>query len=177
MSQQQKTLPRGFSLIELIVYIALLSVLSLAVASAFLTFNRGRGQVTARSEVNTNLRFALEKITQDLNAASTVSVPATPGLATTTLSINTGGVNVVYCVVSGQLRRGEGGLCSAASEVITSSTVSVATSTFTRMENTNTVLNQTVAGIIIDIGIRYNGTNPDTRYTAEMRSTVNLKGF
>jgi prepilin-type N-terminal cleavage/methylation domain-containing protein len=175
MQNPHKKHIRGFSLIELIIYIALLSTLSLAVASAFLSFNRGRGQVTARSEVNTNLRFAIEKITQDLNEASAVLVPSTPGLATTTLSINTGGVNVVYCVISAQIRRGTGGVCDASSETITSSAVSVATSTFTRMENTNTVLNQTISGIIIDIGIRYNGTNPDTRYDAAMRSTVNLK--
>ncbi len=175
MSQQHRKYIHGFSLIELIIYIALLSTLSLAVASAFLSFNRGRGQVTARSEVNTNLRFVIEKITQDLNAASAVSVPSTPGLATTTLFINTGGVNIVYCVVSAQLRRGTGGVCNASSEVVTSTAVSVATSTFTRMENTNTVLNQTIAGIIVDIGIRYNGTNPDTRYNAEMRSTIDLK--
>lgn len=173
--QYYKKYNKGFSLIELIIYIALLSTLSLAVASAFLSFNRGRGQVTARSEVNTNLRFAIEKITQDLNGASAVLVPSTPGLATSTLSITTGGVNVVYCVISAQLRRSTGGVCNASSEVVTSGVVTVATSTFTRMENTNTVLNQTIAGIIIDIGIRYNGTNPDMRYNAEMRSTVNLR--
>lgn len=166
---------RGFSLIELIIYIAILSVLSLGVSSAFLSFNRGKGQVAVRSEVNTNLRFAIEKITQDLNGASVVTIPATTALATSTLSATVSGTNVTYCVLGGQLRRQVGGSCTAASEVITSPAVSVSTTTFSRIENTNTVLGKTTVGIAVDLTIRYNGTNPDQQYSGAERVTINLK--
>jgi prepilin-type N-terminal cleavage/methylation domain-containing protein len=166
---------RGFSLIELIIYIAILSVLSLGVSSAFLSFNRGKGQVAVRSEVNTNLRFAIEKITQDLNGASAVAVPGTTALATSTLSATVSGTNVTYCVIGGQLRRQAGSACTVSSEVITSPAVSVSTTTFRRIENTNTVLNKTTVGIIVDLTMRSSGTNPDQQYSASERVTVNLK--
>jgi len=166
---------RGFSLLELIIYIAIVSVLSLGVSSAFLSFNRGRGQVAVRSEVNTNLRFAIEKITQDLHAGNAVTTPGSAGLATSTLSVTVSGTNVTYCVLGGQLRRQAGGACTISSEVITSPVVTVSTTTFTRIENTNTVLSKTTTGITIDLTIRYNGTNPDQQYVGQERATVNLQ--
>ena len=129
---------------ELLIYAAVLAVMSTVIVNVFLGITIGRGRFTAESEVNSNLRFALEKINQDIRAASVITTPATPaGTTSQTLVVNIGGAEgtVTYCVLSGVLRRQpNGGACSSDSAAVTSDKVSVTAPTFTRFENTNSNL-------------------------------------
>jgi type II secretory pathway pseudopilin PulG len=90
---------------------------------------------------------------QSASYTSTVFyAPISVGGASGLTLVNTSGMTISYCVVSGVLYRQTGGAaCSALSDAITDSTVLVATSTFTRLENTNAILGKTVVSIQIDL--------------------------
>ncbi|OGY99096.1 MAG: hypothetical protein A2945_05250 [Candidatus Liptonbacteria bacterium RIFCSPLOWO2_01_FULL_52_25] len=165
----------AFSLLELLIYMALLSVVMLAVGGIFVGINVGRGKSEAYAEVNSNLRFAIQQISNDLRAATSVTTPSAAGTSSSTLTMSASGT-VIYCVVSSTLRRQTGGgACAASSDAITASTVLVTTSTFTRLENTNAVLNKTAVSIKIDLVMSYNATAPEQQYSEEKITTVALR--
>jgi len=164
----------GFSLLELIIYIAILSVVMLVIVGIFLSISTGRGKSESQSEVDSNLRFAVDKITGDLMTATSITTPASAGSASTTLTMATASGTVSYCVVSGTLYRQLAGTCSATSSAITAGTVSVATSTFTRIENTNSVLSKTIVSIQIDMTMSFNATSPEDQFSEEKITTIAL---
>jgi len=167
---KQKTWVRGFSLLELLIYLAILSGLVVISVTMFISLSRGQGQSSARSEIDYSIRFATELMRQDIKNASAVSVPAL-GTPSSTLSLTRDGVTILYDVSSGVLRRKEG----AASPVnVTNSNTTVGTPTFTRIENTNTVFSKTSIAIKINMNFSYNSTSPDWAYSASLQNTVNL---
>lgn len=166
---------KGFSLFELLVYIAVLSVVSLTIVGIFIYITKGRGQSESKSEVNSNLRFAVEKITQDLRYASSVATPATASASSTTLVFDSGGSTITYCVAEGALRRQIGGSCDQNSATITSEAVTISGPVFTRFENTNAVLGKTVVSIKINLTASYNSTSPDWDYTETKTTTMSLR--
>lgn len=165
----------GFSLLELLIYVAIIAIVTLFIAGIFLILNKSRGQIEARNEVNSNLRFAIEKISQDIKAASNVSAPASAGATSTSLQIAVSGSNVIYCVADAKLRRQVNGSCDASSEKITDNSVKIESLIFTRLENTNAVLNKTVVSIGISLSAAYNSTSTDWQYSASKKTTISLR--
>lgn len=160
----------GTSLLELLIYVAILSGLMVVVTDAFTSLSKGRGQSQARSEVNAAIRFATEKIRQDLKGASVVTTPVL-GTASSTLLMTVGGSAVNYDVSGGQLRRQEASVYTA----VTGSNIIVSTSTFTRLENRNTNLGATTTAIQIAMTMSYNSSSTDWRYSDSLRTTVTLR--
>ena len=169
--------PSGFSLLELLIYMGVLSLIVLGVAAIFIAIQGGGTRSQVQSEVNSNLRFAVEKIEDDLRSATSITAPASLGAVSTTLTMSASGTTISYCVVSSTLRRQIGGACAASSDAITDPTVLVATSTFTRFENTNSVLNRTEISVQTDISMSYNGTGPEEQYSEEKITTTALRNF
>jgi len=165
------TCRRGMSLLELLIYIAILSGLMVVVSDAFLTLSKGRGQAEARSEVNATLRFAQEKIRQDIKNATTVNVPVS-GTASSTLDITVGGVSVVYNILQGQVWRNEG---VATSTAITGTEVYIYDMNFNRVENYNSTLAATTTAVQTAMSARYNATSTDWTYSDSLRTTVTLR--
>ena len=165
----------GFSLLELLIYIAISTLIVTAVLATFFSINRGRGQIEARNEVTSNLRFAIEKISQDLKAASAVGTPAAAGNSTSSLSMTVDGTAVNYCVASNVLRRQTGGACDGSSPAISSGEVIAENINFSRIENTNAVLSQTVINIEISLTMHFNSSNPDWQYTGSKKTTISLR--
>ncbi len=162
---------RGFSLLELLIYIAILSGLMVVVSDAFISLSRARGQAQARNEVNASIRFAAERIRQDLKNASVVTTPIL-GIPSATLSASVSGTTVLYDTLGGQLRRTEG----AGSPVSVSGTnVFVDIPTFTRIENYNMPLNATTTAIQIAMTFHYNASSTDWLYEDALRTTVSLR--
>jgi prepilin-type N-terminal cleavage/methylation domain-containing protein len=158
---------RGFSLFELLVYITILSIVMLIIAGTFLALNRGRGSSEARAEVNSNLRFAVEKIARDLKAATSITQPSSTSTPTNTLAITVEGNSVSYSLDAGSLKKG--------GEAITSDKVVIESLQFTRFENTNPVLGKTIISVKVEISGRYNSTNPDEQYSASKETTISLR--
>jgi len=166
---------KGFGLLELLIYLAILAIISLIVVNIFLSLNRARGQSVSQNEVNSNLRFASERIAQDIRSATAVTTPSATSTPTSTLDMTISGATVSYCIAGEQLRRQIGGTCDASSEKITGDAVTVSTSTtFTRYENTNTVLGKTIISIEFFLYMSYNSNSPDWQYSGSKRTTVSL---
>jgi Tfp pilus assembly protein PilW len=165
---------RGFSLMELLIYIFIATIVTLAVVSIFLSIQKGRGQAESRAEVNSNLRFATDKISQDIRSASAVITPDL-SQASSTLKITLSDGNVTYCLKNGKLRReAAGGLCTESSAAITADDVLVQSISFTRLENTNTILSKTLTSIVISLTMSYNSASPDWQYSSAKKTTVSL---
>lgn len=169
---------RGFSLLELLVYIALISIITVILSSIFISVNWGKGNIEARVTVGANLRIAAEKINQDLRAASSVSIPSVAGATSTVLSMTIGSSTIQYDVVGGQLRRQ---FDSSTPQFITDDIVEVNTTTnpiiFTRLENINTVFLPPKKAVSIQytMFIRYKSDSRDWRYSENKVTSVMLR--
>ena len=161
---------RGISLLELLIYIALLAGLMVVVSDAFISLSKGRGQSQARSEINSALRFSVEKIRQDLKGATAVSSPLL-GTASSSLTMTAGGATVTYDVILGVLRRTENTVVATT----TASSVFVDPPIFTRLENYNTILNATTTTIQMLLTMRYGGSSTDWMYSESLRTTVTIR--
>ncbi len=161
---------QGFSLLELIIYLALLSGMMLIISNIFVDLSKGRGRAEARNEVNAAIRFATERIRQDAKGASAVITPnlGTPGA---TLQMTVNGTPITYDVLLGQLQRNDNGVIT----ITTGTNVFVNTPTFTRLENYNTTLLATTTSVQVDMTFRYNTSSTDWAYSAALRTTVSLR--
>ncbi|GMQ95001.1 MAG: hypothetical protein BMS9Abin13_111 [Patescibacteria group bacterium] len=163
---------RGVGLLELLLYIAILAIIMVAIANVFILLSRGQGQVESRTEMHSQLRFSLAKMTHDLKAASAVTSPASTSTATSTLTMTIGADTVTYDLSAGILQRT---LNTGTPAQVTTDTITVATSTFTRIENTNSTLGKTLVGIQIEISADYNSMSPGSQYSASKKTTVLLR--
>jgi prepilin-type N-terminal cleavage/methylation domain-containing protein len=161
---------RGFSLLELLIYVVILSIIVVVISNTFVSLSRGHGQSQAKSEVNNAIRFATELLRQDIKNASVVT---TPGLGTPSpsLTLTRAGVTIVYDVSGGILRRKEG---AAAPAGVTNSNITVSTPTFTRIENTNTTFGVTNVIIKINMSFSYNSPSPDWSYSDSLQTSVGM---
>jgi len=162
---------RGFSLLELIIYMAILSIMSVIMTGSFLSLARGRAQADSRTEVNANVRFAMEKIEQDIRSASSVVTPVY-GTASSTLQLMIAGATTTYAVSTGILQRTVG---AGSPDRISGTTVVIDAPTFTRIENYNATLGATSTFIQTLITVRYYGASPDTTYSATVRTSTGLR--
>lgn len=160
----------GISLLELLIYIAILSGLMVVVSDAFISLSKGRGQAEARSEVNSAVRFAAERIKQDVKNASAISTP-TLGTPASTLNLTVSGVPVVYDVLGGVLRRTENSVVAST----TGSAIAVDTPTFTRIENYSSALGATTTAIQTVMTFHYNSSGGDWMYSDTLRTTATMR--
>lgn len=160
----------GITILELLIYIAILSGLMVVISDAFLMLSRGRGQAEAKSEVNSAIRFSGELIKQDIKNATAVSSPIL-GTASSTLSLTVSGAPVVYDVSLGALRRTASGVVSTT----TSASIVVDTPTFTRLENYNSSLGATTTAVQVVITMRYNASTTDFLYSDTLRTSATFR--
>jgi type II secretory pathway pseudopilin PulG len=161
----------GFSLLEILIYITVIAVVTLAIGSIFLSIAGGQAKADARAEVDSNLRFATDKINQDIFAASAITSPVAAGQSSNSLALTIGASSISYCLVNGQLYRSSAGICDATDEPLTDTAVKVTGLNFTRLENTNSVLPKTIISIqtLITLGIK--GANQDL-YSKQITSSL-----
>jgi type II secretory pathway component PulJ len=167
---------QGFSLLEILIYVTIIAIVTLTISGAFLSLVKGEGRVEAQTEVNASVRFALEKINQDLRAASAVSTPATAGSSSSTLVMTVSAITVRYCVVANQVRRATGAAaCDASAEALTSILTSITSLTATRRENSNATLGTTTTSISVSIEASFNSESPDKQFSLTKQTAVTLK--
>lgn len=162
---------RGFSLLEFILYIAILSLMSVVLAGTFLSLVHGRAQADARAEVNSNARFAMDRMLRDVTNASAVAAPTTAA-PTNQLQLSVGGQSVSYGLSSGHLVRT---VDANPADQMTGNAVSVSALTFTRSDNFNAVLSATTTSVQIQLTIEYAGTSPDQAFSTTLRGGANLR--
>jgi len=67
----------GFSLLEIVISVAIFSIILFAVVSIFLSMNNSNLKTTASREVSENVRMAIEKITYEIRSAKSIYTPTT----------------------------------------------------------------------------------------------------
>lgn len=162
---------RGFSLLELLVYIAIISLMSVVLAAAFTALTRGRAQSLARSDVESNARFALERITYDLTRAASVAVPTLAATSSTLEMTSTSGT-INYAVTGGALTRSVNG---GAGERITARTVTLDAPIFVRTENYNAPLAATTTAVQVVLTVRSANPGAEASYANTVRATIDLR--
>lgn len=96
ITYSKKHPPRGFTLMELIVYIAIVSIILVSLTYLILDIIGGQTHSDASLEINQNLRFITRNLVSDIHAAQTVS-----SLVADTLILATPGGQVTYHFDSG----------------------------------------------------------------------------
>ena len=99
------TANQGFTLIELIIYLAIMSVFTVSLILWSLSVGDLGARARAGAEVNASARFALEIITRDLEQATSVTTPAPNATSSTLVLINDLGQTVTIDLSGGRLMR------------------------------------------------------------------------
>jgi len=163
---------QGFSLIELLLYIALIAVFSSLLASLFIVLGKSRAQLEARSEVHQALAFASEKMAQDIRSATSVTTPSSPGVEADTLVLTVDGSVITYQVTAGVLERQVDAL---AAEPMTARTMTVSSLSFIRTQNMNALLQKNQVGIQLALTVAYQTAGVDWSYHASKQTTVLMR--
>jgi len=161
----------GFTLLELLIYIAILAIITLVIANAFIILNRSRGQVEAKNEVSSNLRFALEKTKRDIVTAKSLVTPAVKNTASSTLELTIASDTIKYFASSSLLFRQTN---TNAPEQITTAKVKIDSINFKRLENYNAVLKKKRVSVEISFTISYNSLSPDWQYGSSDKTTAEV---
>ena len=156
---------KGFTLIELIIYFAIISVVSLVSVDILYSLSDSRGRIESRSEVNQNLRFAAERLVNDVHLATAVTIPSGTNIFgnVLTMTLPSEG-SVSYSVSGGVLQRNATNLTS------NNVTVDTGSSIFTRIDNGN---NKTIQ---INLKMSYNDAGrPNWQYANSVQTTAAVK--
>jgi type II secretory pathway pseudopilin PulG len=98
-----KSSARGFSLVELIVYFGIFSILLLVLTNIFSTSISTQLESESLTSVEQDSRFLLLRLSNDIEKASSIVIPASAGNTSTTLQIVVNSQNYTYQVISGNL--------------------------------------------------------------------------
>ena len=161
----------GFTLIELLIYISILSVITFIVADSFIMLNKGRASVEAKSELNSNLRFAAEKMERDIASASDLVELINTSYSTSHITFLSGGDTISYLVFSNRIIRRVNG---SSFEYITSDKVNITNLSFVRVENINNFFSKRIISVEINISGSYNSTSPDWQYSQSQTVSTSL---
>lgn len=158
---------KGFSLLELLIYMAILSSLLIIIVNIFFMISSNSAKEDAKIEVQQNLQFAINEITNQMNNCGTgisIITPVNSGGAGNALEITVDGLNIQYDVLSGTLRKTIG----ASAENITSSDVII--------ETINPIFKRIKDTIQINLKISYNDKGrPSYKYSREIKTTISAK--
>lgn len=157
---------RGFTLIEFIVYVAIIGVMSAIMTGFLWNMILGNVKETSYQEVQQNARFALAKITQETKKATGIISPVA-GASSTSLSLSMAAGTTTFNVAEQKLRITQ----DASSSDLTSEQVIVSNLQFTNLSYPDTP-----GTIRIEMTIDH--VNPDNRVEYEasidLKSTISL---
>ncbi|TAN58382.1 prepilin-type N-terminal cleavage/methylation domain-containing protein [Patescibacteria group bacterium] len=160
---------RGFSLVELIMYLAIIGSLVGVVVGMFVSFNRLRVKSESQTELSQNARSAVERLRQEIVKAVSVDSPSA-GSSANALNLVMASSWTCFRINANILEMSEGGsgACSGSWNPITSSKVGITNSDiFTRIDN-----NGAKSTIQIKLTLTYNNR---TEYTYTTQTTAGLR--
>lgn len=99
---------KGFTLVEIILYMALLSIFLIVLTDIFVSILDVRRESEATSAVEQDGRYILNRFMYDIPRASSVTTPASLGGSGSTLAIVIGGTNYTYSLSGGNLQLNDG---------------------------------------------------------------------
>lgn len=87
---------RGFTLIEQLIYMGLLSIFLITLTEMFVSILNVRKESEAVSAVEQDGRFIMARLAYDINRADSITTPAAPGASSSSLGLIIGGVTYTY---------------------------------------------------------------------------------
>lgn len=151
---------QGFTLIELVIYMGLMSIVVGLFAGILVTIVRIQTQQTSTRQVISELNFVMNTIARDIRDSSSLSV------ATNTLTIGTSVATTnptIISIESGAITKKEG---SQATSTLTTNRVVADELTFTELVSGS---NQAVQMVLT---FSFNTENPAQDYTQTLQTTV-----
>jgi len=100
---------RGFTLVELLIYMALVSMFLLVLLDVFTITLSSKLASESTSAISYDSRYILSKLSYDVNNADSVTLPAL-GATGASLQLTSGGVTSTYTITSGNLVKTVGGV-------------------------------------------------------------------
>lgn len=159
----QSSTQRGYTLIELLLYIALLGILLPGVVGFMGLAVETRVKNQSIAEVNDQGMAAMDYITQTLRNASSITAPAAAASAgSLTITVPTGSLSPTIFDINGTTLQVKEG--SAAAVALTSDTVQISNLTFTNLTRSGT------AGAV-QVSFTVSRTNPAGRNEFEYQKT------
>lgn len=160
----------GFTLIEMIIYIAIIGIVISGFVSYSLSVSGARNKNYSVVTVQANGRTALEIFRQKIHQAETVVIPSY-GATSTLLLLDMPGANpnIIFSMLNGTLLMKEGSL---ATTTITEDNVLVSNLIFTNLAGNNEREN-----IKIDLTVDYSMPVPDVRfdYSKSYRTAISTR--
>lgn len=101
--QQHTYLKKGFSLVELIIYVGIFSILIVVLTQMYTSLYEVQQSSQSTSYVEQDGRFILSRLTYDVQRASSVTSPASLGASSSTLQMLINGVTYTYTVTGQKL--------------------------------------------------------------------------
>jgi len=169
----------GFSIIELIIYVAVLSVIAAVFVSSLSQISFGWTRSKVESEVQQNLRFAMENISQSARIASAITFPAVGTSGTSTTMIVNGQTVQYFATTTATSTILQKKVGADAAGNITSDIVKVSHLNFKTLENnattTGNVVKATATTTQFSMTIDYNSNSAQFSYSQSATSTEKLK--
>lgn len=87
---------KGFTLLETLIYFALLSIILLVVVNLFFIISESSLESTSKSSVEIEGGYVLKRLAFDIRQAESISVPTNPGDSSSSLNLVINGSNYDY---------------------------------------------------------------------------------
>lgn len=100
----QLSIQKGFTLVELVLFMGLMLLLIGITTSVFTTAVNIQLESVSASSVQQDERYLVAKLKYDIERASAIILPATKGVAETTIQLSIGGLTNTYSVSDGNLQ-------------------------------------------------------------------------
>lgn len=131
-SKKIKTNKRGFTLIELILYMGLFSILTLLIAQVFGVVFEAQIENDANVSVSTDAKYIMNRFSYDMNRASSITIPSTPGATSSSMTVVVNSQNLRYSLDNGKLILSN--LTTGTSDQLNSSDASISAVAFRRLD-------------------------------------------
>lgn len=103
----KRELVKGFTIVELIIYMGILTTLLLVLTSAFGTVLDVYLEGQSSSQVGENSRYILSKLSYDVSSSDEILKPSEKGESSQSMQINKNGVTLNYALSNGNLELSE----------------------------------------------------------------------
>ncbi|OGF99723.1 hypothetical protein A2Y99_02005 [Candidatus Gottesmanbacteria bacterium RBG_13_37_7] len=143
----------GFTLMEMVVYMGILSIFLLVMTTIFVSILDAQLESEATSSVNQDAKFIFARLLYDINQTETISQPSNPGETSDTLQISIDSLNYTYGLNGNDLMLDVNGQ----SNKINSFDTMVSDFSIRRLGNTNGKNNLQIGFTLTSIAERKNG--------------------
>lgn len=127
-----RDLQKGFTIIEMTIYIGLMSILILVLTRIFISALDTQVESESVTNVQQDGRFILARLNYDISLASSINTPASMGAQENSISLVRNGQTITYSLTNGDLIRTD----SQGSARINYENVDVEQASFQRIGNT-----------------------------------------